>query len=299
MNTFRERFSRRMWLAALFLFFCGRMFVVGADESPLALDSDNPRYFHFRGKTVILVTSGEHYGALLNGDFDFETYFKTLAADGFNLTRVFSGVYCEPVGAFKIEQNTLAPATGRFIAPFARSDSPGYANGGNKFDLTRWNTEYFKRLHALMQSASANGIVVEFVFFCPFYKDNMWELSPLNPDNHIEPLPIPKRPNDVWSIKKSGPYLAIQELWEKSRLRILAEGERVWLLYLSDTGKDHAVRFDLDLPPGSYVFIWIDPVSGGIVKAENHSQDGKQPISVLSPKLPEDLVLKIMRKKKQ
>jgi len=107
--------------------------------SPLALHPDNPRYFLFREKPAILVTSGEHYGALLNADFDFETYFATLAADGFNLTRVFSGVYCEPEGAFKIARNTLAPGPGKLVAPFARSDTPGYGNGGTKFDLARWN----------------------------------------------------------------------------------------------------------------------------------------------------------------
>ena len=64
------------------------------DTPPLALHPGNPRYFLLRNQPAILLTSGEHYGALLNADFDFETYFETLAADGFNLTRTFSGVYC-------------------------------------------------------------------------------------------------------------------------------------------------------------------------------------------------------------
>ena len=33
---------------------------------PLSLHPDNPHYFLFRGKPTILVTSGEHYGAVLN-----------------------------------------------------------------------------------------------------------------------------------------------------------------------------------------------------------------------------------------
>lgn len=178
---------------------------------PLSLDSENPRYFRFRDKPAILVTSGEHYGALLNGAFDFETYFATLAADGFNLTRVFSGAYCEQIGAFKIERNTLAPAAGELVAPWMRSDTPGYANGGNKFDLSQWNPAYFERLEALMNSASRHGVVVEFVFFCPFYRDDMWQLSPLHPANHINPLPLPKNRNDLWSLDRSGAYLALQE----------------------------------------------------------------------------------------
>ncbi len=101
-------------------------------SSPLALHPDNPHYFLWHGRPTVLIGSGEHYGALMNLDFDYRKYFDTLAADGMVLTRVFSGAYVEPEGAFKIARNTLAPLPGRFIAPWARSDQPGYANGGNQ-----------------------------------------------------------------------------------------------------------------------------------------------------------------------
>src|SRR5947208_3574989 len=39
-----------------------------AFAEPLALHPDNPHYFLFRGKPAVLVTSGEHYGAVLNLD---------------------------------------------------------------------------------------------------------------------------------------------------------------------------------------------------------------------------------------
>src|SRR6058998_853912 len=87
---------------------------------PLALHPDNPHYFLFRGKPTVLITSGEHYGAVLNLDFDYVKYLDALAKDRLNLTRTFSGAYVEPQGAFKIARNTLAPATGRFICPWAR-----------------------------------------------------------------------------------------------------------------------------------------------------------------------------------
>src|SRR5439155_1460001 len=58
--------------------------------APLALHPDNPHYFLWRGKPAARVTSGEHYGAVLNLDFDYKTYLKTLQADGLNLTRTFS-----------------------------------------------------------------------------------------------------------------------------------------------------------------------------------------------------------------
>ncbi len=169
-------------------------------RQPLSLHPKNPHYLLFRGQPTILVTSGEHYGAVLNRDFDFSRYLKTLDESGFNLTRTFSGAYCEPQGAFRIVDNTLAPQKGRLICPWARSDQPGYANGGNRFDLTRWDPEYFRRLRRFLQEASDRGIVVELVLFCPFYRDEMWRLSPMNAANNVNGIGAVKR-TDVYTLK--------------------------------------------------------------------------------------------------
>jgi hypothetical protein len=40
-------------------------------EPPLSLCPENGHYFFWRGKPTILVTSGEHYGAVLNLDYSF------------------------------------------------------------------------------------------------------------------------------------------------------------------------------------------------------------------------------------
>ena len=79
-------------------------------QVPLALHPDNPHYFLFRGRPTVLITSGEHYGAVLNRDFDYARYLDELQAHGLNQTRLFSGAYVEPQGAFSIANNTLAPA---------------------------------------------------------------------------------------------------------------------------------------------------------------------------------------------
>src|SRR5881296_1325648 len=71
-----------------------------AKSKPLALHPANPHYFIFRGKPAVLITSGEHYGAVLNLDFDYVTYLDTLKKDGLNLTRTFTGSYVEPLGTF-------------------------------------------------------------------------------------------------------------------------------------------------------------------------------------------------------
>lgn len=152
---------------------------------PIALHPENPHYFLFRGEPTILITSGEHYGAVLNLDFDYIPYLDELNARGFNLTRIFTGAYVEPSGAFNIQNNTLAPASGRFICPWARSSTPGYANGGNKFDLNRWDANYFQRLKDFCHQANQRGVVVEIALFCPYYGDEQWDLSPLNVSNNV------------------------------------------------------------------------------------------------------------------
>lgn len=168
--------------------------------APIGLHPDNPHYFLWRGRPTILITSTEHYGAVLNRAFDYKKYLKTLQSHGFNLTRTFSGAYCEPFGAFGIQNNTLAPAKDKLICPWARSDVPGYASGGNKFDLTKWDNAYFERLRDFVGEASKRGVVVEFVLFCPFYEDSMWKLSPMNAANNMNGIGKMKR-EEVYTLK--------------------------------------------------------------------------------------------------
>jgi hypothetical protein len=155
-----------------------------AGGEPLRLHPENPHYLLFRGKPTVLITSGEHYGAVLNLDFDYVKYLDALAAAGLNLTRTFSGVYREIPGSFKIRSNPLAPAPGRYACPWARSDVPGYAQGGNKFDLSKWDEAYFARLKDFLGQAARRGVVVELVLFCPMYNDDLWKACPMHAANN-------------------------------------------------------------------------------------------------------------------
>lgn len=195
--------------------------------APLALHPDNPHYFVWRGQPTVLITSGEHYGAVLNRDFDFRKYLDTLAQDGLNLTRTFSGAYCEPPGAFSIARNTLAPEPGRLLCPWARSDQPGYANGGNKFDLTRWNDAYFQRLREFVGYAAKRGVVVELNLFCPMYEDTMWRLSPMNAANNVNGLGAIARTN-VYTLDKNAGLLAAQEALVRKLVTELKEFDNLY-----------------------------------------------------------------------
>ncbi|MBN1791770.1 MAG: cellulase family glycosylhydrolase [Bacteroidales bacterium] len=155
---------------------------------PISLHPKNPHYFLFRGKPAVLIGSTEHYGAVLNLDFDYISYFNELASNHLNVTRTFSGIYLEPQGAFGIEKNTLAPESNRYICPWARSNQIGYAHGGNKFDLDQWDEAYFERLKDFITEAGKRDIVVELDLFSNFYDTLQWKLCPLYIANNVNQI---------------------------------------------------------------------------------------------------------------
>jgi hypothetical protein len=171
-------------LAALAVWCAAAAAAEPAGHPPLSLHPDNPRYFLFRGKPAVLITSGEHYGAILNRDFDYIPYLDELKSRGFNLTRAFAGTYREHPGAFNIPDNTLAPATESFVCPWPRSRTPGAGDGGNRFDLTTFDPAYLARLKDFIAQAGKRGIVVELVFFCTMYDQKLWAASPMNAANN-------------------------------------------------------------------------------------------------------------------
>lgn len=194
----------------------------------LRLHPENPRYFLFRGRPTVVVTSGEHYGALLNADFDYRRYFDTLARDGLNGTRVFAGTYVETGGNFDITANTLDPARGRFLSPWARSTTDGYADGGPRFDLTRFDDAYVARLRDLLTEAGRRGIIVELVLFCPLYEESMWAVNPMHPGNNVNGFPPLKR-EDVLTLDRSGPLLAVQEALARHLVAAVAGFDNVYI----------------------------------------------------------------------
>jgi len=171
---------------------------------PISLNHENPHYFSYKGKPTVLITSGEHYGAVMNPDFDYKTYLKTLQKDGLNLTRTMTGGYFEPAGAFNISKNTMGPDSLKFMCPWKRVGTE------LTFDLNQWDEAYFVRLKDFMATALQAEVVVELALFCPFYEEMQWELSPFNIKNNINSLgDIPR--TDVYTLDKNKGLLEVQE----------------------------------------------------------------------------------------
>jgi len=177
--------SIRIFCIFLFITIVAACGCINQDYGFLRLNPQNPHYFIFKGKPLILIGSTEHYGAVMNLDFDYVKYLEEITHSGLNLTRTFSGAYVEPQGAFGIIKNTMAPAPQRYICPWSRSSVPGYKNGGNKFDLTKWDNAYFSRLKDFLREAAKRNIIVELDLFSNFYDTLQWEMSPLFAGNNI------------------------------------------------------------------------------------------------------------------
>ena len=160
------------------------IFVFSITAQPLVLHPQNPHYFSYKGKPLMLVGSGEHYGAVVNKGFNYQIYLEALKQDALNTTRLFTGAYIEKQGDFGIANNTLAPKSENVLLPWKRSNVPGYALGGNKFDLDQWDEHYFDRLKNFVQQASYTDVIVEVVLFSAHYGGG-WNYSALNRKNNI------------------------------------------------------------------------------------------------------------------
>ena len=171
-------------LLIIFLIFQSQY--VYADTIPIRLHPNNNHYFEFRGEPTVLITSTEHYGSVINLEFDYDQYLSELEEKGLNYTRIFAGPYVEKPGVTNFpDPNNLAPEPGQLIVPWARSNIGGYIGGGNKFDLNTWDPDYFERLNDFVYTAGQKGIVVEIALFCVYYNSTIWSYSPIKSSNNI------------------------------------------------------------------------------------------------------------------
>lgn len=183
-------------------------------QEVISLHPENPNYFLYKGKPTILITSGEHYGAVMNAEFNYEKYLSTLKNDGLNYTRIFLGPYSE-IGnnLFGIRNNTMNPKPESWLTPWVKDSVT------NKYNLTQWNDDFFKRLKAFVAKASENDIVVEVTLFTSYYTDYQWSTSPFNPKNNLQKLDSIhfKQVNTT----SNGQLMAIQEAYVRKVVREL------------------------------------------------------------------------------
>ena len=173
-----------------FVFFC-ILITTGCNNSPIVVCPDNPHYFFYKGKPLVLITSDHHYGAVIDKDFDYVKYLNYLSDNSMNLTRIYPGGMFETTDKY-LPGNPLGPRSGRQLLPWAKSDQPGanplLAEPGQpsyKYDLNKWNQEYFDRLKDFVGLAQKKEIIVEIPFFNGMYND-CWPLMAMYHENNIQ-----------------------------------------------------------------------------------------------------------------
>ena len=137
-------------------------------KTVVGISHENPHYFTINGELRLLISSAEHYGALVNRAFDYVRYFRELRKNGFNQTRLFAGSYFERASDFSFDSNPLAPGAENLVPLFAGPEK------------NRLHPEYVERLRAILAAADEAGVVVELTLFCVFYNEGNYLDSPLH-----------------------------------------------------------------------------------------------------------------------
>src|SRR3954451_9951753 len=153
----------------------------------LTVSSSNPRYFQDSSGKPVYLTGSHNWDSLQDrgpNDFDYTGYVNWMEDNNYNFMRLWAG---ESQGSATSSIDPL---------PFARSDgSKGLAADGKpKFDLSKFDQDYFDRLRDRAIEAGHHGIYVSVMLFQGWSLDTKnqstsiqdpWKYHPFNENNNI------------------------------------------------------------------------------------------------------------------
>ncbi|MBI3898488.1 MAG: hypothetical protein HY308_09360 [Gammaproteobacteria bacterium] len=120
----------------------------------------NPRYWQYQGKPVVLIGGSKQHNLFQIPDL--EAHLQLLASVGGNYIR-----------------NSMSSREDGNVQPFAK-----LANG--RYDLERWNPEYWRRFEQLLKVTQQLGIIVQIEVWDRFdYSRQQWDVQPFNPKNNV------------------------------------------------------------------------------------------------------------------
>jgi hypothetical protein len=208
-ETVRRKLFRRTWIMLGVTLHLSSLMVGAAPAAgPLRVHPANPRYFtdgtkNADGSLKAVYLTGSHtWNNLIDMDkadppapFDFGAYLDFLQRYGHNFIRLWTW------DSFVWDSRANGKIGKDFIhhvapLPWARTGPGNALDGKPKFDLTKFNPEYFDRLRARVRAAGERGIYVSVMLF------EGWGLShanrrikdadgwayrshPFHPDNNI------------------------------------------------------------------------------------------------------------------
>ncbi|MBW2524505.1 MAG: hypothetical protein JRI23_10030 [Deltaproteobacteria bacterium] len=147
-------------------------FSISVHDPPLAVSTDNPLYFTFRGKTVLLAghqntrpiqdnVYGRPHASLIEDPDHWTTYLDWMNGHGMNFIRMWTYWSTGFEGGNEGAICTTLP----FNRPAGGEAAP---DGLPKFDLTDMNTPWWTRLEQCVRDCADRGIIVAILLFDVF-----------------------------------------------------------------------------------------------------------------------------------
>jgi hypothetical protein len=217
-------------------------------NGPLKISESNPRYFSDNSGQAIYLTGSHTWENLQDmvsasePDFDYQAYLDMMKKHHHNFMRMWAW-----------EQAQMAPWSSEIIIvkplPFART-GPGMAKDNKpKFDLTKYNPEYFSRLRQRVLDAGKKGIYVSIMLFQGWSQDridskvgNPFPFQPYNVVNNINKVGAPETPEDyddkvsLHSMLIPAKLLAIQKAYVKKVIETVNDLDNVLYEIINEGG---------------------------------------------------------------
>ncbi|HJQ10478.1 MAG TPA: putative collagen-binding domain-containing protein [Gemmatimonadaceae bacterium] len=165
-------------------------------SGPLRVSTTNPRYFADPSGRIVYLT-GSHYWKNVQDDdvnnppqlFDNNKYLDFLVAHNHNFTRLWT---------WEQARWSDEVSYSHWFSPtiYVRTGPGAGADGGPKFDLTKFNPAFFQRLRQRVIDARARGIYVSVMLFDGWSVErkpgsaqaNPWLAHPFNKDNNVNAI---------------------------------------------------------------------------------------------------------------
>lgn len=162
----RKHNGRAVVLAVAMVMWWGSSRALADDADRIQPYSENPTYWQYKGKPVLLL-GGSGEDNLFNNPTGLkpgntlETHLDLLVAVGGNYVR-----------------NTMSDRDEGNVYAFARV--------GDRYDLTRWNKEYWRRFESFLRLAAERDVFVQIELWdmWDLTRDN-WARHPFNPRNNV------------------------------------------------------------------------------------------------------------------
>jgi hypothetical protein len=233
---------------------------------PLRVHPGNARYFTADGSRAVLLTGSHTWDSLQDmgasqppAPFDFEAYLDFLAGHGHNFIRLWRWELL----AWDTRANDGQAGRALVVAPhpWARTGPGPALDGLPRFDLERFDDDFFDRLRGRVTSARARGIYVSVMLFEGWglqHVTNAWKAHPFHPANHVGGVEVDAdvdgdaRGIEVHTLKVPA-VTRIQEAYVRRVVESLDDLDNVLYEIANESGafstewQEHFIRFIHDL----------------------------------------------------